>query len=104
MKKGELISVAKNMVTEYFNKYVDKNKTKGIQKINFDDVEVIGFYKKGKNYRLLLVTPTSDGIYYEVSYDSKTDKIYSYAYKKVRSRKTTEDKYFRDYKYYSKNR
>jgi hypothetical protein len=50
MKKGELISVAKNMVTEYFNKYVDKNKTKGIQKIKFDDVEVIGFYKKGKNY------------------------------------------------------
>lgn len=82
MTKEKFISVSKRMVTEYYNRYVTKNNPNG-EKASMNNISVIGFYNKSGNYRLLLSTPTSDGLYYEVTYDKNTDEINSYAYKKV---------------------
>lgn len=82
MKKGEFISVAKNMVTEYFNVFVDKEDLK----ISVNDICVVGFHDTPESYRIILSTPRSDDFFYEVVYDKNTKGLYSYAYRKVGKR------------------
>lgn len=84
MKKGEFIGISKRMVKEYHNRYVEK--MKDYQIIKSTDVEVIGFDEDETCYRILLITPTPDDLYYGVTYDKSTDKLYSYTYKKVGGR------------------
>lgn len=80
MSKQEFISVAKRMVTEYINVFINKGK------ISVGDVCVIGFHDTPDHYRILLSVPASDEFYYEVVYDKNTTGIHSYAYKKVGKR------------------
>ena len=75
MKKGEFINVSKRMVKEYFNKYVAGKD--GIEKISLSDVCVVGFSHIDGNYKILLSTPISDGLYYRVTYDKNTDELSS---------------------------
>ena len=97
MKKGELIDVSKRMVREYYNRYVMEEK-EGLEKISLNDVEVIGFHEDGNDYRVLLSTPTTDGLYYEVVCDRKTNEMKSYAYKKAKEKAQVKDKgYYRTY-------
>lgn len=96
MTKGELIDVSKRMVREYYNRYVEEKE--GLNKISLDDVEVIGFHDETNNYRILLSTPTTDGIYYEVVYDCETNELRSYVYRKAREKTHGKDKgYYRTY-------
>lgn len=83
MKKGEFIHVSKMMVKESCNRKLEKT-----QRITINEVEVIGFHENPNGYRLLLQSPTSEGIYYGVSYDKSTDELRSYIYKKVGKRTT----------------
>lgn len=82
MKKGEFIIVAKNMVTEYFNVFVNNEETK----MGVNDICVVGFHDTPENYRILLTTPKIDEFFYEVVYDKNTKGLHSYAYRKVGKR------------------
>ena len=75
MKKGEFINVSKRMVKEYFNIYVAGKD--GVEKITLRDICVVGFTHIDGNYKILLSTPISDGIYYKVTYDKELDELSS---------------------------
>lgn len=96
MKKGELIDVSKRMVREYYNRYVEEKE--GLENISLNDIEVIGFHEDSDNYRVLLSTPTTDGLYYEVVCDQKTNELKSYTYRKAKEKAQVKDKgYYRTY-------
>lgn len=81
MKKGEFIRISKRMVKEYVNRYIDETKH-----ISQYDVSVMAFSENKNAYRILLTTPASEDLYYGVTYEKDTDKLYSYTYKKLENR------------------
>lgn len=70
---------AKKIVVNYFNGRVDKTDNK---KITADDVYVVWFAKTLQNWKALLSTNVSDGMYYEVTYNGDKKEAYLDAYKK----------------------
>lgn len=70
---------AKQIVVDYFNGRVDKTDNK---KITADDVYVVWFCKTLQNWKVLLSTNVSDGMYYEVTYNGDKKEAYLDAYKK----------------------
>lgn len=70
---------AKQIVVEYFNARVDKTDNK---KITADDVYVVWFAKTLQNWKALLSSNVSDGMYYEVTYNGNKKEAYLDAYKK----------------------
>ena len=78
MKKGEFINIAKRMVKEYFNRYVDKENI--IKKI---DVKVNKFVEEENVYRIILDTPGRDDTFYGVTYHKDTGEFNSFIYKKI---------------------
>ena len=84
MKKGEFINVSKRMVKEYFNRYIDN--PGDIRKITSKDVVVIDFRDEPNVYRVILVTMTSESLFYGVTYYKDTDEIHSYIYEKIEDR------------------
>lgn len=70
---------AKKLVVDYFNDRVDKT-DKVI--IGTDDVFVVWFCKTLQNWKALLSTTVSDGMYYEVTYNGDKKETYIDAYKK----------------------
>lgn len=70
---------AKQIVVDYFNGRVDKTDNK---KITADDVYVVWFAKTLQNWKALLSTNVSDGMYYEVTYNGDKQEAYLDAYKK----------------------
>ena len=78
MKREKFIQTSKNMVKEYFNRYIAIGDI--IKTIRKEDIVVFKFYESPENYRVLLVTPETFGFYYGVTYDKSTDKINSYIY------------------------
>lgn len=80
MKKGEFIYTSKRMLKEYINRYVNKENGK---RITVHDVLVIGFHDESDMYRILLSVPTSEDLFYGVTYDKSKDELYSYIYRKT---------------------
>ena len=76
--------IAKEIVLNYANKYIDK--TDNVQ-ITSDDVYVVWFCKTLQNWKVLLSTTLSDGIYYEVTYNGDKKEVYLDAYKKFENQK-----------------
>ena len=70
---------AKKLVVDYFNDRADKT-DKVI--IGTDDVFVVWFCKTLQNWKALLSTTVSDGMYYEVTYNGDKKETYIDAYKK----------------------
>ncbi len=70
---------AKQIVVDYFNGRVDKTDNK---KITADDVYVVWFAKTLQNWKALLSTNVSDGMYYEITYNGDKKEAYLDAYKK----------------------
>lgn len=70
---------AKELVVKYFNDRVEKTDNK---KITVDDVFVVWFCKTLQNWKALLSTNVSDGMYYEVTYNGDKKETYIDAYKK----------------------
>ena len=70
---------AKQLVVNYFNNRVDK--TDNVL-IGDDDVYVVWFCKTLQNWKALLSTNVSDGMYYEVTYNGDKKETYLDAYKK----------------------
>ena len=79
MSNDEMLSRAKKLVVNYFNNWVDKTDN---TKITMDDVFVVWFCKTLQNWKALVSTDISDGMYYEVTHNGDKGETYLYAYKK----------------------
>ena len=70
---------AKQIIVNYFNERVEKTDGKVI---TVDDVYVVWFCKTLQNWKALLSTNVSDGMYYEITYNGDKKETYIDAYKK----------------------
>lgn len=70
---------AKELVVNYFNEKVDKTDKK---KITEDDVFIVWFCKTLQNWKALVSTTVSDGMYYEITHNGDKGETYLDAYKK----------------------
>lgn len=70
---------AKEVVAEYFNQKVDKTDNK---QITPDDIFIVWFSKTLQNWKALVSTTVSDGMYYEVTHNGNTGETYLDVYKK----------------------
>ena len=70
---------AKELVVNYFNDHVDKTDKK---KITEDDVFIVWFCKTLQNWKALVSTTISDGMYYEITHNGDKNETYLDAYKK----------------------
>ena len=70
---------AKELVINYFNDHVDKTDKKTITE---DDVFIVWFCKTLQNWKVLVSTTVSDGMYYEVTHNGDKGETYLDAYKK----------------------
>ena len=70
---------AKQIVVDYFNSHVEKTDNK---QITSDDVYIVWFCKTLQNWKALVSTTVSDGMYYEITHNGDTNETYVDAYKK----------------------
>lgn len=71
---------ARILIADYFNARVEK--TDGVRLDPDEDVYVVWFCKTLQNWKALLSTTVSDGMYYEVTYNGEKAETYIDAYKK----------------------
>ena len=74
---------AKQLVVDFFNEEVEK--TDGFT-LTVDDVYIVWWSKTLQNWKALVSTTVSDGMYYEVTYNGDKDEIYVDAYKKWKNK------------------
>lgn len=79
MINDEMLDLCKKVVVDYFNENVDK--TDGL-KISKDNVFIVWFSKTLQNFKALVSTTVSDGMYYELTYNEDKKELYLDAYKK----------------------
>lgn len=70
---------AKKIVVDYYNEHVEKTDNK---KLTINEVFVVWFSKTLQNWKALVSTTISDGMYYEVTYNGDKKETYLDAYKK----------------------
>ena len=74
-----MMDSARKIVMDYFNSHVDVTDKK---QITMNDVYVVWFSKTLQNWKALVSTTVSDGMYYELTYNGDKDEIYVDVYKK----------------------
>lgn len=79
-----MMKLCKNVVVDYFNSRVDK--TDNMQ-LTEDDVYIVCFSKTLQNFKALVSTAVSDGMYYEITYNGDKNELYLDAYKKWENKK-----------------
>ena len=79
MGNDAMLKRAKELVVNYFNDHVEKTDNK---KITEDDVFVVWFCKTLQNWKALVSTTVSDGMYYEVTHNGDKGETDLDAYKK----------------------
>lgn len=79
MSNDAMLKRAKELVVNYFNDHVEVTDNK---KITEDDVFVVWFCKALQNWKALVSTTVSDGMYYEVTHNGDKGETYLDAYKK----------------------
>lgn len=79
MSNDAMLKRAKEVVVKYFNDHVEKTDNK---KITEDDVFIVWFCKTLQNWKALVSTTVSDGMYYEVTHNGDKGETYLDAYKK----------------------
>lgn len=70
---------AKQIVIDYYNEHVEMTDNK---KLKESEVFIIWFSKTLQNWKALISTTISDGMYYEVTYNGDKKETYLDAYKK----------------------
>ena len=70
---------ARRIIMNYFNDHVDVTDGK---RLTMDDVFVVWFAKTLKNWKCLVSTTVSDGMYYEVTHNGDKGETYVDVYKK----------------------
>ena len=71
---------AKELVIDYFNREVEKTDESSIK--SGLDGDVVWYCNLLGNHKCLISTTVPDGMYYEITYNANTGKIYLDAYKK----------------------
>ena len=79
MSNDAMLKRAKQLVVDYFNERVEVTDNK---KITEDDVFVVWFCKTLQNWKALVSTTVSDGMYYEITHNGDKGETYIDAYKK----------------------
>lgn len=73
------MQLCKETIRDYANKHLDKtDKTE----ITTDDVYIVWFCKTLQNWKALVSTTLSDGMYYELTHNGDKNETYVDAYKK----------------------
>ena len=84
MINNDMMKLCKNVVVDYFNSRVDK--TDNMQ-LTEDEVYIVWFSKTLQNFKALVSTAVSDGMYYEITYNGDKNELYLDAYKKWENKK-----------------
>ena len=79
MSNDAMFKRAKQLVVDYFNERAEVTDNK---KITEDDVFVVWFCKTLQNWKALVSTTISDGMYYEITHNGDKGETYIDAYKK----------------------
>ena len=79
MSNDAMLKRAKEVVVNYYNEHVEKTDNK---KITEDDVFIVWFCKTLQNWKALVSTTISDGMYYEITHNGDKNETYLDAYKK----------------------
>ena len=79
MINDEMLELSKRVVVDYFNEHAEKTDN---VKISKDDVFIVWFSKTLQNFKALISTTISDGMYYEITYNGDKKELYLDAYKK----------------------
>ena len=74
-----MMDSARKIVMDYLNGHVDVTDKK---QITMNDVYVVWFSKTLQNWKALVSTTVSDGMYYEITYNGDKDETYVDVYKK----------------------
>lgn len=86
MSNNDMMNLCKKVVVDYFNSRVDK--TDNMQ-LTEDNVYIVWFSKTLQNFKVLVSTTVSDGMYYEITYNGDKNELYLDAYKKWENKKIT---------------
>ena len=79
MDNEAMLKKAKQLVVNYYNSRVEKTDD---FEISEKDVFIVWFCKTLQNWKALVSTTVSDGMYYEVTYNGDKRETYLDAYKK----------------------
>ena len=79
MDNEAMLKKAKRLVVNYFNSRVEKTDD---FEISEENVFIVWFCKTLQNWKALVSTTVSDGMYYEVTYNGDKQETYLDAYKK----------------------
>lgn len=79
MTDKQFINLCKEKIKNYTNSHLDK--TEGVQ-ITEDNVFIVWSCKTLQNWKALVSTTLSDGMYYEVTHNGDKNETYIDAYKK----------------------
>lgn len=79
MKNDEMLNLCKKVVVDYYNNNVEKTDN---FKIDLENVFIVWFSKTLQNFKALVSTTVSDGMYYEITYNGDKKELYLDAYKK----------------------
>ena len=79
MDNEAMMNRAKQLVVDYFNAHVDVTDGK---KLTIKDVFIVWFSKTLQNWKALVSTTVSDGMYYEITHKAASVLTYLDAYKK----------------------
>ena len=74
-----MMDEARKIVMNYFNTHVDVTDQK---QITMNDVYVVWFSKTLQNWKALVSTTVSDGMYYEITHNGDKNETYVDVYKK----------------------
>jgi len=76
---NDLLLEIKILIVDYFNEHAEKTDQ---FELTAEDVYIVWFSKTLQNYKAMVSTTVSDGMYYEVTYNGDKDETYLDAYKK----------------------
>lgn len=83
-----MLDRAKELVVRYFNERSERTDNFTLTK---DDVFVVWFCKTLQNWKALVSTTVSDGMYYEVTHNGDKNETYLDAYKKWQNVRYPDD-------------
>ena len=83
-----MLDRAKELVVRYFNERSERTDN---FKLTKDDVFIVWFCKTLQNWKALVSTTVSDGMYYEVTHNGDKGETYLDAYKKWQNVRYPDD-------------
>lgn len=83
-----MLDRAKELVVRYFNERSERTDN---FKLTKDDVFIVWFCKTLQNWKALVSTTVSDGMYYEVTHNGDKNETYLDAYKKWQNVRYPDD-------------